>query len=147
MRRLLTGWIALAVVCGSLIVSAASAAGATAAAATGVWGKAQQVSGVATLNVGGSAKVSSIACPAADECTALGYYSTNGSFNRLFVVRESHGTWGTPNRFPGSRESTPAARLPARPRAIAPLPAPTRLAAAQAPSSSTRPKASPEFRS
>jgi Bacterial Ig-like domain (group 3) len=104
MRRLVTGGVALAVVCGSLIASAASADGATAtasAAATGAWGNAQQVSGVAALNVGGAAKVSSVACPAAGECTALGYYSTNGSFNRLFVVSESHGTWGKAEPVPG----------------------------------------------
>jgi Bacterial Ig-like domain (group 3) len=111
MRRLVTGGMALAVVCGSLIPSAASAAGATAtaagatatalAAATGIWSNAQQVSGVAALNVGGAAKVSSVACPAAGECTALGYYSTNGSFNRLFVVSENHGTWGEAEPVPG----------------------------------------------
>lgn len=50
---------------------------------------------------GNAAKVSSVACPAAGECTALGYYSTNGSFNRLFVVRESHGRWGKAEPVPG----------------------------------------------
>lgn len=98
MKRFVTGGIALAMVCGSLIASAASADGATAA---GAWGNAQPVSGVAALNVGGAAEVSSIACPAAGECTALGYYSANGSFNRLFVVSESHGTWGQAEPLPG----------------------------------------------
>src|ERR1700761_9608910 len=42
--------------------------------ASPAWGHAQQAAGIATLDDGGGGVLESIACPAAEACTAGGFY-------------------------------------------------------------------------
>jgi hypothetical protein len=100
---LVSGVIWLAVTCGVLVAGAGTAAGETSAAApaaTGVWGKAQEVPGLAALNAGGDAFVISVSCPAAGDCAASGRYA-GPSFGGTFVASEKNGTWGTAQQIPG----------------------------------------------
>src|SRR5690348_5645058 len=52
-----------------------AAARARAAASNGTWGRAQAVPGLAALNRGGDAQVSSVSCARAGECSAGGFYT------------------------------------------------------------------------
>ena len=70
----------------------------------GIWGKAEEVPGIAALNVGGDAAVSSVSCATAGNCSAGGFYLTaiGGSGNlQAFVVTRVNGTWGTAQEVPG----------------------------------------------
>ena len=78
----------------------------------GTWGTAIKVPDTAKLNTGDNAKVDSISCVAAGECTAGGSYErvyyldkqhllTNPSF-QTFVVTETNGTWGNAIQVPGT---------------------------------------------
>ena len=67
----------------------------------GVWGKAIEVPGTATLNVAGLAQVKSVSCAGAGNCTAGGSY-TNASGSQAFVVNEKGGVWGKAIEVPGS---------------------------------------------
>jgi D-alanine-D-alanine ligase-like ATP-grasp enzyme len=58
----------------------------------GTWGKAQEVA--AALSTGGAARVLSVSCASAGNCTAGGEYAPIGADNQAFVVTETHGTWG-----------------------------------------------------
>jgi hypothetical protein len=69
----------------------------------GVWGKALQVPGLAALNAGANAGVTSVSCPSAGNCAAGGYYSDSlgsGTFQG-FVVSERNGSWGNALEVPG----------------------------------------------
>ena len=74
----------------------------------GVWRPAEEVPGLAALNVGGRATVLSVSCGSAGNCGAVGYYtlrssgpvSANGNF-QAFVVNETGGTWGAAQLVPG----------------------------------------------
>ncbi|HEX9030399.1 MAG TPA: Ig-like domain-containing protein [Streptosporangiaceae bacterium] len=59
----------------------------------GVWGTAAQVPGLASLNVGRDALLTSVSCGAPGYCAAGGSYDSYGT--RAFVVSEANGTWGT----------------------------------------------------
>jgi len=59
----------------------------------GTWRRAEPVPGLASLNTGGYAYVSSLSCASAGNCSAGGYY-TVGYTTYGFVVTEKHGTWG-----------------------------------------------------
>ena len=65
-----------------------AAARARAAASGGVWGRAEAVPGLAALNRGGFARVFSVSCARAGECSAGGTY-TDASGGQGFVVNES----------------------------------------------------------
>ena len=74
----------------------------------GTWGKAIEVPGMATLNVGEMAEVNSISCTSAGECVAGGAYSPGGidagemhPALEAFVVTGKDGTWGTAIEVPG----------------------------------------------
>ena len=80
-----------------LAVGVASAAGTAAgmrlAAGTralsgGTWGKAEEVPGTATLNVGGSAGIGSVACGSAGNCSAGGYDNESSGHTQAFPVRQ-----------------------------------------------------------
>ncbi len=60
----------------------------------GTWGKAREVA--AALNTGGSARIESVACPSAGDCTAGGYYTDKSGHQQAFAVSEANGTWGAP---------------------------------------------------
>ena len=63
------------------------------------WGTAQPVPGLATLNVGGSAGASNLACPTSRNCTIEGTYTAKVTPSgtqadiRIFVDSEVNGSW------------------------------------------------------
>lgn len=62
----------------------------------GVWGKAKEVPGTATLNVGGKATVVSVSCPSAKACTAGGTFTNASHWVQSFVASgkiASTGKW------------------------------------------------------
>jgi hypothetical protein len=68
----------------------------------GVWGTATEVPGAGALNGGGSAAVETVSCPAADNCSAGGEYTTSAPATEAFVVSLTGGQWGTAQTLPGS---------------------------------------------
>jgi hypothetical protein len=66
----------------------------------GTWGTAKQVPGSAALNTGGNATITSVSCPAAGTCSAVGNYSGAGG-QQAFVVSETNGAWRTAEPVPG----------------------------------------------
>src|SRR5262249_3696310 len=78
-----------------------AAAVARAAAAGGIWGKAEKVPGLAALNQGGFAEISSVSCASAGNCAAVGFYSTASLHHQAFVVSEVKGAWGRAEQVPG----------------------------------------------
>jgi len=72
----------------------------------GTWGDATEVPGIAALNTGDYAFVSSLSCASAGNCVAGGEYSlssTNVNGNtHAFVADEVDGTWGDAIEVPGT---------------------------------------------
>ncbi len=68
----------------------------------GVWGPAQEVPGTAALNKGGDARVSSVSCARAGDCSAGGSYTDASSRGRVFVAGEAGGVWGPAQEVPGT---------------------------------------------
>jgi hypothetical protein len=94
-----------AVVCAGLLTGARSAppvAGARAAAPGVQWGTAEEVPGLAALNKGGNAKVTSVSCWAVNNCAAGGYYTDRRRHSQAFVVVEQKGRWGDAEQPPGT---------------------------------------------
>src|SRR5580693_3294794 len=54
--------------------AAVTHAAAARAAAGGTWGKAEEIPGIAALNKGGEAALTSVSCASAGNCSAGGYY-------------------------------------------------------------------------
>jgi hypothetical protein len=67
----------------------------------GVWGKAIELPGLAALNKGLDAEVSSISCASAGNCTAGGSYTDRGDNEQGFVADEKSGVWGKAIEVPG----------------------------------------------
>ncbi len=71
----------------------------------GTWGKAEEVPGTATLNVGGDeggfAQVWSVSCASAGNCSAGGRYTDRLGHDQAFVVTQKNGTWGKAKKVPG----------------------------------------------
>ena len=67
----------------------------------GIWGKAKEVPGTASLNAGGHAGVTSVSCAAAGSCSAGGAYDP-GVGQQAFVVTQANGIWGTAVEVPGT---------------------------------------------
>lgn len=65
----------------------------------GVWGKAQQVAGLAGLNTGHDTGLNQISCTSAGNCLAVGFYS-GPKGTEPFAVTQKHGTWGKAQAFP-----------------------------------------------
>jgi hypothetical protein len=59
----------------------------------GTWRPATEVPGTAALNSGGSAAVTSVSCPAAGTCDAVGTYTESGWHPGTFAATESGGRW------------------------------------------------------
>jgi hypothetical protein len=70
--------------------------------ASGVWGTAEDVPGLAVLNTGGSASAGSLSCGSAGNCAAGGYYTGTSAGQQAFVVSDVNGTWGTAEEVPGT---------------------------------------------
>jgi hypothetical protein len=68
----------------------------------GTWGNATAVPGLTALNTGVEDSISSISCPAAGTCGAVGYYWTSTQFMEGFVVSEVNGTWHRAIEVPGT---------------------------------------------
>ena len=66
----------------------------------GRWGTATGVPGLAALNTGGQAEVSSVSCAPAGNCAAGGYYTGDNGYFQGFVADERHGHWGTAIQMP-----------------------------------------------
>ena len=70
------------------------------------WGKAEEVPGMAALNTGGLAVISSVSCASAGNCSAGGQYSTLSSGNfapfQAFVISQRNGRWGKAGEVPGT---------------------------------------------
>ena len=71
----------------------------------GVWGQAIEVPGLAALNKGDDAGVSSVSCGSAGSCAAGGYYFLDDNPYDLteqgFVAVERNGRWGKAIQVPG----------------------------------------------
>lgn len=72
------------------------------AATTGTWGTAQEVPGMAALNKLVDATVTSVSCPAAASCTAVGVYTNELGGLEAFVTRLVNGNWSTAVEIPGT---------------------------------------------
>jgi cytochrome c551/c552 len=72
------------------------------AAATGAWGTAEEVPGVAALNQGGYAGLTSVSCASAGNCSAGGYYTDGSSARQAFIAEEVNGSWETAEEVPGT---------------------------------------------
>jgi hypothetical protein len=68
----------------------------------GVWRRAVEVPGTATLNVGGNAVVYSVSCGAVGECAVGGYYTDGSGYSQAFVANEKKGVWGAAVEVPGT---------------------------------------------
>jgi hypothetical protein len=68
----------------------------------GIWGTAQEVPGTAAFNRGGFARVNSVSCASAGNCSAGGSYSDDNFGEQAFVVNEKNGIWGTAQEVPGT---------------------------------------------
>jgi hypothetical protein len=66
----------------------------------GVWGQAIEVPGLAALNTGGGAEVTSVSCGSAGDCAAAGDYAGQGG-GQGFVAVEKNGVWGQAIGVPG----------------------------------------------
>lgn len=69
--------------------------------AKGIWGKAEEVPGIATLNAGGLAQLYSVSCASAGNCAAGGYYKDRSDQSQAFVVNEVGGVWHKAEEVPG----------------------------------------------
>jgi lysophospholipase L1-like esterase len=68
------------------------------------WDDAKLVPGLAALNVGGEAYITSISCASAGNCAAIGNYADASidTTDQAFVVNEVNGTWGNAEKMPGT---------------------------------------------
>ena len=97
MKRLVPVIVAISVSAGGGAVAAARAPVPSA----GSLGRAIEVPGLAALNTGGDAQVTSVSCASAGNCTAGGYYNRSRSGQQGFVVDERRGRWGKAIEVPG----------------------------------------------
>jgi|GEM_PF-1455511 len=67
----------------------------------GRWGQAIEVPGLAALNKGGNAAVTSVSCGSAGRCAAAGFYAA-GTLLQGFVVSQRHRRWGPGDRGAGT---------------------------------------------
>lgn len=101
MRRQFSAIVTISVVAVGAAVGGAVPAGA--AVASGGFGKAVVVPGLAALDKGANSDVSGISCLSAGNCTASGDY-TDGHHNELgFVATERNGHWGKATEMPGMK--------------------------------------------
>jgi hypothetical protein len=67
----------------------------------GTWGTAEEVPGIAALNQAGGARIDSVSCASAGNCSAAGAY-TDSTGMQAFVVSRVNGTWETAEEVPGT---------------------------------------------
>src|SRR5215831_1367503 len=81
--------------------AAAQAAGARAVSG-GTWGTAREVPGIAALNQHGDARITSMSCASAGNCSAGGVYDGTPTSGQVFVVSQVNGTWHAAIKVPGT---------------------------------------------
>jgi hypothetical protein len=79
-----------------------SAVPASASPATGNWGTARDVPGMAALAGGRDAAVESLSCRSAGNCAIGGYYLDANGDKQPFVADEKNGTWGNAQPVAGA---------------------------------------------
>jgi hypothetical protein len=67
----------------------------------GTWGTAAQIPGIASLDAGGGAYLTTLSCARDGGCSAGGFYF-NSSGNHAFLADESSGAWGDAMQVPGT---------------------------------------------
>jgi hypothetical protein len=73
-----------------------------AAESSGTWGTAEEVPGTGALNKGGIARINSVSCASAGNCSAGGNYTDGSGHQQAFVAGEVSGTWGAAKEAPGT---------------------------------------------
>lgn len=68
----------------------------------GTWGNAIEVPGTTALNTGGNARVVSVSCASAGNCSAGGYYQDSSARTEAFLDNEKNGIWGAARQAPGT---------------------------------------------
>jgi hypothetical protein len=68
----------------------------------GIWHSAIEVPGTAALNASGRAKVTSVSCASAGNCTAVGTYLDNSVNSQVFAASEVAGVWHRAVEVPGT---------------------------------------------
>src|SRR5580704_2858779 len=96
------GLVTVAALAAGSPAQASAAAVARAAASGGTWGKAEEIPGIAALNKGGEAALTSVSCASAGNCSAGRYYQDSHYDFQAVVVDETYGTWGKPEEVPGT---------------------------------------------
>jgi cytochrome c551/c552 len=86
---------------GSYLDASGNAQAFVAGEAKGVWGQAQQVPGIAALNKGGDAEITSVSCARAGNCSAGGSYQEASFHLQAFVAGEAKGIWGQAQQVRG----------------------------------------------
>ena len=86
---------------GAVMAGTRTAVASGAAAVSGTWRTARKIPGIAALNRGGHAQVSSVSCGAPGNCSAGGWYTDSSGRSRAFLVSEAKGTWHTATEVPG----------------------------------------------
>jgi hypothetical protein len=76
--------------------------GARAVASGSVWRTAKEVPGTAALNARGIARILSVSCASAGNCSAGGDYTDSSFHRQAFVVNEVSGVWRTAKEVPGT---------------------------------------------
>jgi hypothetical protein len=69
---------------------------------SGTWGTARPVPGLAALNTGGNANISTVSCASPGNCSAGGYYTLTSGLQQAFVVSETSGIWHSALEVPGT---------------------------------------------
>jgi hypothetical protein len=82
--------------------SPATASAAPAGAAQSGWGSAKKVPGLATLNQGGNAGASALACTSPGNCVTGGAYADAHSHDQSWLAVQRKGTWGHAFEVPGT---------------------------------------------
>jgi hypothetical protein len=65
------------------------------------WGRATEVRGASTVDLGSGANLYSLSCPSSGNCSAVGSYLVKQNHNRAIVVDEKNGKWGKVEALPG----------------------------------------------
>ena len=68
----------------------------------GLWTSSVEVPGTSVLNLGASARTTTISCPSAGACVAAGEYTDSTHHVQVFVVRMSTGIWQNALEIPGT---------------------------------------------
>ncbi len=79
----------------------------------GIWRKAIEVPGTASLNRGGSAQVNSVSCASPGNCAVAGSYLDRARVTRAFVDDLVRGSWRRAREVPGTKSSRLGADLTA----------------------------------